>query len=96
MRVRQIVELFLSKSKWVLFLTGLLQVTFVAMNVTFIAHNRIVPMLITGFMISLIWTINVKRIAIGGWMDRLTYANGAMIGTGLGYFISRYIDNLMT
>lgn len=95
MKIKEIPELLLSKAKWVLFLTGLLQVTFVAMNVTFIAHQRVIPMLITGFMISLIWTINVKRIAIGGWLDRLTYANGAMFGTGLGYIISHWIDKLL-
>lgn len=95
MKIREIPELLLSRAKWVLFLTGLLQVTFVAMNVTFIAHERIIPMLVTGFMISLIWTINVKRIAIGNWLDRLTYANGAMCGTAVGYFISHWIDKLL-
>lgn len=78
-----------------LLLTGLLQVTFVAMNVTFIAHKRVIPMLLTGFVISLIWTINVKRISIGGWTDRVTYATGAMVGTGLGYIISDYINKLL-
>lgn len=93
--MKKIGDLLLSKAKWVLFLTGMLQVTFVAMNVTFIAQKQIIPMLLTGFMISLIWTINVKRIAIGNWLDRLTYANGAMCGTGLGYFISQYINKIL-
>lgn len=95
MKIREIGELFLSKTKWTLFLTAMVQVTFVAMNVTFIAHNQIIPMLLTGFMISLIWTINVKRVALGGWLDRLTYANGAMVGTGLGYFISNWINTIL-
>lgn len=93
--MKKIGDLLLSKAKWVLFLTGMLQVTFVAMNVTFIAQKQIIPMLLTGFMISLIWTINVKRIAIGNWLDRLTYANGAMFGTGIGYFISQYINKVL-
>ncbi len=88
MKTKKILGLFLEKNKWALFLTALVQVTFVAMNVTFIAHQRIVPMLMTGFMISLIWTINVKRVALGGWLDRITYATGALVGTGLGYLIS--------
>lgn len=95
MKIKQIGELLLSKAKWVLFLTGLLQVTFVSMNVTFIAHGEIIPMLLTGFMISLIWTINVKRVALGGWLDRITYANGAMVGTGLGFIISHWINKLL-
>lgn len=93
--MKKIGDLLLSKAKWVLFLTGMLQVTFVAMNVTFISKGLIIPMLITGFMISLIWTLNVKRIAIGNWLDRLTYANGAMFGTGIGYFISQYINKVL-
>ena len=95
MKIKQILGLFLEKSKWALFLTAMVQVTFVAMNVTFIAHNRIVPMLLTGFMISLIWTINVKRVALGSWWDRITYANGAMFGTGIGYFISHWINTIL-
>lgn len=74
-----------------LFLTAMLQVTFVAMNVLFISKGMWIPMLITGFMISLIWTLNVKKIAFGGWMDRFVYATGAMCGTGIGYFLSSYI-----
>lgn len=93
--MKKIKEALLSKHRWQLFFTGMLQVTFVAMNVTFIAHKEIVPMLLTGFMISLIWTINVKRISIGTWGDRLTYANGAMIGTGLGYLISNWINTIL-
>lgn len=77
-----------------LFMTGFLQVTFVAMNVYFIAQGMIIPMLLTGFMISLIWTINVKRISIGSWWDRIAYSAGAMAGTGLGYFISHNIHKL--
>jgi hypothetical protein len=91
----RIKELLLSKAKWVLFLTAMMQVTFVAMNVTFIAHGEIIPMLLTGFMISLIWTLNVKRVALGNWLDRITYANGAMFGTGLGYIISHWINRII-
>jgi len=95
MKIKEIPELLLSKQKWILFLTAMVQVTFVAMNVTFISHAQIIPMLLTGFMISLIWTINVKRIALGNWMDRITYANGAMVGTGLGYIISHWINSML-
>lgn len=95
MKIKEIPELLLSKQKWILFLTAMVQVTFVAMNVTFISHAQIIPMLLTGFMISLIWTINVKRIALGNWMDRITYANGAMVGTGLGYIISHWINSIL-
>lgn len=78
-------------SKYTLFLTALCQVTFVAMNVVFISRAMIIPMLLTGFMISLIWTLNVKKVAFGGWSDRLTYASGAMFGTWIGFLLSHLI-----
>jgi len=79
------------KAKYGLFLTALLQVTFVAMNVVFISKHYIIPMLVTGFCISLVWTLNVRKITFGGWGDRFVYSFGAMVGTGLGYFISNHI-----
>lgn len=78
-----------------LFSTACLQVTFVAMNVVFITAHLIIPMLLTGFMISLIWTLNIKKVAFGGWGDRFVYAFGAMTGTGIGYLLSNYIKTLL-
>jgi len=78
-----------------LFLTGFLQVTFVSMNVVFISKGMITPMLITGWLISFIWTLNVKKVAFGTWRDRIIYSTGAMLGTGLGYFLSNVMLNLL-
>lgn len=79
------------REEYSVFLTALFQVFFVAMQPLFIVHNKIIFMLITGFLISLIWTFNVKKVAFGTWRNRIVYSTGAMIGTGLGYFISRLI-----
>ena len=78
-----------------LFITALFQVTFVAMNTVFITSGRIGLMLATGFMISLVWTLNVKKVVIGGWNDRFTYATGAMVGTGIGYFIANFLKTII-
>lgn len=83
------------KDKWGLFITAVLQVTFVAMNVVFISQHYIIPMLVTGFLISFIWTFNVKKVAFGGWGDRLVYAFGAMAGTGLGFAFSHMITTAL-
>lgn len=74
-----------------LFLTAFLQVFLVAMNVVFIHHDKIFALVITGFAISLVWTLNVKRVAFGGWADRFVYATGAGVGTLIGYYLSNYI-----
>ena len=80
-----------AKDKWKLFTTAFLQVTFVAMNVNFIAKGQIVAMLMTGFMISFIWTFNVKKAAFGTMWDRIVYSAGATVGTGIGFWVSHLI-----
>lgn len=79
------------KNRIILFLTALLQVTFVSMNVIFIANGKILLLTLTGFMISFIWTLNVKKVAFGTWIDRFVYAFGAMLGTLIGYYLSNYL-----
>lgn len=83
------------KEKWVLFLTALLQVSFVAMSAVFISARQFVPSVIVGFLISFIWTLNVKKAAFGTIADRFVYATGAMIGTAIGYLISDYITKIL-
>lgn len=82
------------KNQLQLFVTALLQVTFVSMNVVFISKALIIPMLLTGFLISLIWTLNVKKVAFGTWRDRIIYATGAMCGTYLGFISSTKLTYL--
>ncbi|MFA9239451.1 MAG: hypothetical protein ACEQSQ_06120 [Candidatus Paceibacteria bacterium] len=78
-----------------LFLSSFIQVTMVAMNVKFIATGHIILMLITGFFISLVWSFNIKKIALGNNYDRVAYATGAMIGTGVGYFFANYLTKIL-
>lgn len=80
---------------WKLFFTALLQVCFVAMNVTFISKGYVILLAITAFGISMFWSSNVKSIAFGGLKDRLVYSTGAMIGTVIGYYLARFIVYLV-
>lgn len=80
---------------WKLFFTALLQVCFVAMNVTFISKGYVILLALTAFGISMFWSSNVRQIAFGGIKDRLTYSIGAMTGTVLGYYLSQLILNLL-
>lgn len=83
------------KEKIKLFSTALLQVSCVSMGTVFISKGMIIPMLITGFLISFIWTLNVKKAAFGDYLDRITYATGAMFGTGAGYYLSKLTIKLL-
>jgi hypothetical protein len=78
-----------------LFITGFLQVMFIAMNTVFISKAILIPMVITGFIISIIWTLNVKKVAFGEWLDRIVYALGASVGTAIGFLVANYIKDLL-
>jgi len=67
-----------------LFFTAWLQVFLVALNTWQVANGKWIGALVVGFCISLVWTLNIKRIAFAGWADRLVYSTGAMCGTGTG------------
>lgn len=71
-----------------LFVTGFMQVFFVAMNTYFIATKNVYGTGIAGFIISLIWSFNVKKIAFGGVFDRVVYAIGAAVGSLIGLLVS--------
>lgn len=68
--------------------TGWLQVALISANTWFIASSLLIPAVICGFAISLVWTFNVKRVAFGGAVDRLVYALGACCGTATGLLIA--------
>ena len=78
-----------------LFLTGFLQVFLVAMNTVFVSSGLIIPMLITGFLISIIWSWNIKKIAFSTINDRIIYSTGAACGTGLGWWIAILIKSIL-
>jgi hypothetical protein len=71
-----------------LFITGFFQVLFVAINTYFLSKEFYVGVIICGFIISLIWSWNVKKIAFGSKTDRLIYAAGAGFGSFMGLVIS--------
>jgi hypothetical protein len=71
-----------------LFTTGFLQVFFVAINTYFISTENLYGTVVAGFIISLIWSFNVKKIAFGSINDRIIYAVGAAFGSLIGLAIS--------
>lgn len=77
-----------------LFLTGFLQVMFIAMNTVFISKSMLIPMVISGFLISIIWTLNVKKVVFGEWIDRVVYALGASVGTAAGFIVANFIREI--
>lgn len=71
--------------------TGFLQVFFVGANTAFISHYALLGNLLTAFMISWIWTFNVKRVAFGDKADRMYYAGGAAVGSVTGTIAANFL-----
>lgn len=78
-----------------LFSTGFLQVFFVAINTYLITKEYYVGVLIVSFLISFIWSFNVKRVAFGTMRDRLIYSLGASIGGLTGLITGKIISILI-
>lgn len=74
-----------------LFTTGFLQVFFVVINTYFISKGYLLGIIICGFIISFIWSHNVKKIAFGSEYDRFIYSIGAMSGSLTAYFLGKII-----
>lgn len=81
-----------------LFVTGVVQVYFVAINTVFLSKELYVGVFFAAFMISMVWSYNIKKIVFGTLTDRVLYALGATVGSLLGLYtsglISRFITNL--
>lgn len=61
------------------------------MNVYLIAKEIYLGVFCTAFMISFIWSWNVKRIAFGTLKDRIWYSLGAATGSTTGLLLSIYL-----
>ena len=77
-----------------LFFTGFVQVYFVSVNTYFLSKEIYLGVLIAAFMISIIWSFNVKRIAFGTTTDRIFYSLGATAGSLFGLWSSSFIVKL--
>jgi hypothetical protein len=67
-----------------LFATGASQVFFVSLNTFFLSKELYVPVFASSFLISMIWSFNVRRVAFGSMRDRVSYSLGAACGAVLG------------
>lgn len=73
------------------FIYAYIQVLLVVINTWQVANSKIVGAIIVGFLISLVWTFNVKRVAFGEWKTRIIYCLGASLGTATGLTLTHYI-----
>ena len=74
-----------------LFITGFLQVFCVTVQTWFIAQSYLPGIVVVGFLISFIWSFNVKRIAFGSMLDRIIYSAGASAGATAGILAGKLL-----
>lgn len=79
-----------NKDRALLFFTGFVQVMFVSLNTYMVAKYLPLAIFLTSFMISWIWTMNVRRVVFGTAIDRFLYALGAALGSLVGASIAFY------
>jgi hypothetical protein len=79
-------------NKVLLFGTGFLQVSLITAQTWMVSHAALSGMIIVSFLISFVWTINVKRVAFGGWVDRFIYSAGASAGALCGILIAMHFS----
>ena len=79
------------KTNCILFTFAWMQVALVAINTWQIANEKYLGAVIVGFLISLVWTSNVKRVAFSTMAERLIYCLGASAGTITGLVAARML-----
>ena len=71
--------------------TGFTQVFLVVLNTYFITREFLFGILACGFLISFVWSHNVKKVAFGSEWDRIIYSLGAMTGSILAFYFGKWI-----
>jgi len=79
--------------KLTLFSAAFCQVGLVAVNVYQISHRHFGGAFVVGFLISLLWSFNIKGVAFGDRTDRVVYCLGAACGTVMGMLLSILLYN---
>lgn len=78
-----------------LFFAGFVQVFLVACNTYFISQRNFVAATVVGFLISFVWSGNVKKVALGTMQDRIKYSLGAAMGSLFGLMASDAVTKLL-
>lgn len=79
-----------------LLLTGFVQVYFVAVNTVFLSRAMYSGVVVAAFLVSFVWSFNVKKVAFGTTADRVIYSVGAMTGSVVGLATSDFLIRMLT
>ena len=71
----------MTKRRLYIFLRALVMILLTTSNVYLIANKKYIAVVCLSALISTMWTLNVKDLAISNWYDRFAYILGGIIGT---------------
>jgi hypothetical protein len=74
-----------------IFFQSFFQIGLVAINTLLISKGIYFAVFIVSFIISLLWALNVSKVAISTIQQKLTYALGAGCGAVIGLFLGTLI-----
>lgn len=75
-----------------LFLNGFIQVFFVSMNTLLIMKNNFIGIFICSFLLSFVWSNNIRKIVFSNINERIKYALGASTGSILGVLLIHFLQ----
>ena len=75
-----------------IFCTAFVQVFFVCINIKFISSNNLAKTFLSSFLINLLWTINIRKMAFSNNIERLIYSLGAASGSLSGLIILKHLN----
>ena len=79
-------------NRWYIFIRALVTVLLHTSNVVFISNKMYIYAISISAGISIMWTLNVKDLAVCGWKDRFAYVLGGVVGTTISlYGLSKVI-----
>jgi hypothetical protein len=84
------------KEHFKLFMSSTVQIFLVSCNTYLIANSFVIPSFFVGFLLSFIWSYNIKRIAISTQKERIIYCLGAGTGTSLGVLLMSLLKELLS
>lgn len=74
-----------------LFWTGFVQVFLVSINTWLIVRVWLAGIFVVSWLISFVWTYNVRKVVWGNVQDRVIYASGAAAGATAGVLLMEWV-----
>jgi hypothetical protein len=77
----------LGLKRLLIFLRATTMILLTTTNIYFISNKLYIYAVFLSALISTMWTLNIRDLAISNWYDRFAYIIGGVIGTSISLYI---------